>query len=381
MSKNLYDSAQSAVKTVHEEKPMQAAVCYEFGQPLVIEDLTIDPPQTGEVKVKLAATAICHSDVHLIRGEWGGDLPVVAGHESSGIVAEVGPGVTTVQPGDHVVVSLLRSCGRCFFCQSGAPYNCNGQFALQTESRLRNQHGQTIHHGIHTASFAEYTIVEQSQCVKIPNSVPLDCAALLACGVITGLGAVTNTAKIAPRSSVAVIGVGGVGLNSVQGAALSGARLVIAVDRLENKLAAARSFGATHGVNAAQEDAVQAVRKLTGDLGVDYAFVTVGSASAVSQAFEMIRPGGTVVVVGLPRSEDTVALNIHRLINERQVIGSPMGSTRLSVDVPRLVTLYQQGKLKLDELITRRYPLAQINEAIASMERGEALRNVIVFDK
>lgn len=360
---------------------MQAAVCYEFGQPLEIEELTIDPPQTGEVKVKLAATAICHSDVHLIRGEWGGDLPVVAGHESAGIVAAVGPGVNTVQPGDHVVVSLLRSCGRCFFCQTGSPYNCHGVFALQSESRLRNGRGQRVHHGINTASFAEYTIVEQSQCVKIPASVPLDCAALLACGVITGLGAVTNTAKIAPRSSVAVIGVGGVGLNSVQGAALAGARQVVAVDRLDNKLAAALSFGATHTVNATKEDAVPTVLKLTGDLGVDYAFVTVGSAAAVSQAFDMIRPGGTVVVVGLPRAEDTVALNIHRMVSERHLVGSPMGSTRLSVDVPRLVELYQQGKLKLAELISGRYPLAQINAAIESMERGEALRNVIVFDE
>ncbi len=358
---------------------MQAAVCYEFGKPLVVEDIVIDPPQAGEVKVKLAATAICHSDVHLIRGEWGGEVPVIAGHESAGIVDTVGEGVTNVQPGDHVVVSLLRACGRCFYCTTGAPYNCHGTFALDTQSRLRNANGEMIHHGIRTASFAEYAIVEQTQCVKIADDIPLDCAALLACGVITGLGAVTNTAKIAPRSSVAVIGVGGVGLNSIQGAALSGARLIIAVDLLDNKLAAARTFGATHTVNASQENAVNAVKTLSGGDGIDYAFVTVGNAAAVSQAFDMIRAGGSVVVVGLPKSSDTVALNIHRLIGERHVVGSPMGSTRLSVDVPRLVELYQQGKLKLDELITRRYPLEQINEAIESMERGEALRNVIMF--
>jgi len=358
---------------------MQAAVCYEFGKPLIVEDVVIDPPQAGEVKVKLAATAICHSDVHLIRGEWGGEVPVVAGHESAGIVEAVGEGVTNLQPGDHVVVSLLRSCGRCFYCTTGAPYNCHGTFALDTQSRLRNANGATIHHGIRTASFAEYTIVEQTQCVKIPAEIPLDCAALLACGVITGLGAVTNTAKIAPRSSVAVIGVGGVGLNSIQGAALSGARMIVAVDLLDNKLEAALTFGATHTVNASQADAVTAVKTLSGGDGVDYAFVTVGNAAAVSQAFDMIRAGGSVVVVGLPKSSDTVALNIHRLIGERHVVGSPMGSTRLSVDVPRLVELYQQGKLKLDELITQRYPLAEINAAIESMERGEALRNVIIF--
>lgn len=358
---------------------MKAAVCYAFDKPLVVEEVEIDPPQQGEVKVKLAATAICHSDVHLVRGEWGGDLPVVAGHESAGVIEAVGAGVTTVKPGDHVVVSLLRSCGRCFYCTTGAPYNCNGEFALNTQSRLRNQRGEKLHHGINTASFAEYTIVDQTQCVKIPDEIPLDCAALLACGVITGLGAVTNTAKIAPRSSVAVIGVGGVGLNSIQGAALSGARMIIAIDRLDNKLAAARTFGATHTVNATAEDAVQAVQQLTDSQGVDYAFVTVGNASAVTQAFEMIRSGGTVVVVGLPEAKATAAINIHRLIGERHIVGSPMGSTRLSVDAPRLVTLYQQGKLKLDELITKRYPLAEINEAITSMERGEALRNVIIF--
>lgn len=358
---------------------MKAAVCYAFGQPLRVEEVEIDPPQRGEVKVQLAATAICHSDVHLIRGEWGGEVPVVAGHESSGVIVEVGEGVTTVKPGDHVVVSLLRSCGRCFYCTTGAPYNCDGEFALNTQSRLRNQRGETLHHGINTASFAEYTIVEQSQCVKIPDEMPLDRAALLACGVITGLGAVTNTAKIAPRSSVAVIGVGGVGLNSIQGAALSGARKIIAVDRLDNKLVAARSFGATHTVNATQTDAVQAVKDLNDGKGVDYAFVTVGNANAVNQAFAMIRSGGSVVVVGLPEADATASINIHKLIGERHIVGSPMGSTRLSVDVPRLVELYQQGRLKLDELITRRYGLDQINEAIASMERGEALRNVIVF--
>jgi Zn-dependent alcohol dehydrogenase len=358
---------------------MKAAVCYEFGKPLVIEDLTIDPPQRNEVKVKLAATAICHSDVHLVRGEWGGELPVVAGHESSGVIAEVGEGVADLQAGDHVVVSLLRSCGRCVYCATGAPYLCNGVFALDTQSRLRNQRGEPIYHGIRTASFAEYAIVDQTQCVKIPTEIPLDSAALLACGVITGLGAVTNTARIVPRSSVAVIGVGGVGLNSIQGAALSGARMVIAIDLLDNKLAAAREFGATHTVNAKQEDVLATIQALTAQQGVDYAFVTVGNTLAVNQAFSLIRPGGMVVVVGLPEADATASVPIHNLVSERHVVGSPMGSTRLSVDVPRLVELYQQGKLKLDQLITRRYPLAEINEAIESMERGEALRNVLIF--
>jgi len=359
---------------------MKAAVCYEFGKPLVVEEVEIDPPQAGEVKIKLAATAICHSDVHFLRGEWGGQVPVIAGHESSGTVSALGPGVTGLQTGDRVVVSLLRSCGRCFHCTIGEPYLCDGEFALNTYSRVHTVHGQTIHQGLLTGSFAQYTIVDQSQCVKLPDAMPLDRAALLACGVITGLGAVTNTAHIAPRSSVAVIGVGGVGLNTVQGAALSGARQIIAVDVADAKLALARDFGATDVINAKAGDTVAAVMALTGGTGVDYAFVTVGSSSALDQGFSMIRTGGTTVVVGIPKFDEPAVLKVHHLIDGRKLIGSRMGSTHLSVDVPRLVAFYLQGKLKLDELITGRYGLSDINQALASSESGQALRNVILFD-
>lgn len=358
---------------------MKAAVCYEFGKPLVVEEITIDPPQRGEVKVKLAATAICHSDVHLIRGEWGGDLPVVPGHEAAGIVAEVGEGVRSLQPGDHVVVSLLRNCGRCLHCMTGAPYLCDADFALDTDTRLRNLRGEQLQRGDRTAAFAEYTVVHETQCVQVPTELPLTSTALLACGVITGVGAVVNTAKVPPGSSVAVIGVGGVGLNAVQGARIAGARSIIAVDLLENKLAAARTFGATDTVNATEHEPVETVRARNGGRGIDYVFVTVGSSRAVEQGFDMIRPGGMVVVVGLPPASATVALNVHHFWAERHVVGSPMGSTRLNVDVPWLVELYRQGRLKLDELVTRCYPLEEVNEAIESMERGEALRNVIVF--
>jgi Zn-dependent alcohol dehydrogenase len=260
------------------------------------------------------------------------------------------------------------------------PYICRGSFPLDTQSRLRNRKGDSLHHGIRTAAFAEYAIVHQTQVVKVPTELSLDSMALLACGVITGLGAVVNTAKIETGSHVAIIGVGGVGLNAVQGAALRGASQIIAVDLLDNKLAAARRFGATHTVNTAEQDAVKAVRDMTGGRGVDYAFVTVGNAKAGNQAFQMTRDGGTTVVVGLPEAGSNLALDIFQLVSERKVIGSPMGSTRFSVDVPRLVRLYQDGRLKLDELITARYPLAEINEAIESMERGEALRNVVVFE-
>jgi S-(hydroxymethyl)glutathione dehydrogenase/alcohol dehydrogenase len=363
-----------------KEGTMRAAVCYTFGQPLVVEEIDIDPPQAGEVKVRLAATAICHSDVHLLRGEWGGRTPVVAGHEAAGIVQEVGENVTLAQPGDRVVVSLLRSCGRCFYCTIGRPHMCEADYALNRESRLHDKRGQTIHHGIRTAAFAEYTIVDQSQIVRVPEDLPLDRAALLACGVITGVGAVINTAQVRPGSSVVVIGTGGVGLNAVQGAALAGAHPIIAIDILENKLAAARVFGATHTIDAARERApVERVRRLTAGRGADYVFVAVGSASAVAQGYEMIRPGGMEVVAGIPERGATLSLPIGTLVSERTVTGSSMGSTRLSVDVPRLVALYQAGRLKLDELITARYPLEQINEAIQAMEKGEALRNVIVF--
>lgn len=224
-------------------------------------------------------------------------------------------------------------------------------------------------------------MVDQSQVVRVPDDLPLDRAALLACGVITGLGAVVNTAQVRPGSSVVVIGIGGVGLNAVQGAVLAGATPIIAVDTLDHKLEAARSFGATHALAATRDDLAGAVRDLTGGRGADYVFVTVGSAAAAAQALQLTRRAGTVTLVGLPASGATVPLDIGKAVTrEQRVLGSSMGSTRLSVDVPRLVDLHRQGRLKLDELITARYPLERINDAIVSMERGEALRNVVVFE-
>jgi Zn-dependent alcohol dehydrogenase len=361
---------------------MKAAVCYAFDQPLVIEELDLDPPQTGEVKVRVAACAICHSDVHQIRGDWSAKLPLVAGHEASGVVEEVGPGVTNVKVGDHVVMSLLRSCGRCYYCSKGDTHLCEGVFALQTETRLHNRRGEPVVQSIKTAAFAEYAVVDQSQLVSIPKEIPLDSASLLACGVITGLGAVVNTARVHTGESVAVLGIGGVGLNALQGAYLSGAQPIIALDLLENKLQAARDFGATHTINVAQEaDPAGAVQALTGGRGVDYAFVTVGSPAAVAQALTLIRRGGALVLVGIPDDKATHPLLLAQSVwKEQRILSSSMGSTRYSVQVPQLVELYRQGRLKLDELVSRRYPLEEINEAIAAMERGEALRNVIVFE-
>lgn len=359
---------------------MKAAVCYEFGKPLVVEEIDMDPPQKGEVKVRLTATAICHSDIHSLRGDFRSNLPMVAGHESAGHVEEVGEGVILAKPGDGVVVSLLASCGQCRYCQSGLPHLCEADWPLKKESRLRNQKGQRLTAMGKVGGFAESVIVHQSQLVKIPQEMPMDRAALLACGVITGFGAVVNHARVKPLSSVVVIGTGGVGLNAVQGAAFSGASPIIAVDRLDNKLKAARAFGATHTINAGQEDAVKAVQQLTSGRGADYVFVTVGSAAAIGQGVSMSSRCGMTVIVGLPPAKESVSLSPFELVTgERTLSGCWMGTTRLSLDVPRLVALYQAGRLKLDELITGRYPLEQINQAIEAVEKGEALRNVIIF--
>lgn len=359
---------------------MKAAVCREFGQPLVIEAVTLDPPQTGEVRVRVAATAVCHSDVHRMRGDFGGSTPIILGHETAGVVEEVGPGVSGIQPGDRVVVSLLRSCGRCEHCQTGSPNLCDGYFALNSEHRLHDSQGQPIEQGIRVAGFAEQVVVDQSQLAPIPDEMSLETASLLACGVITGYGAAVNTAQVTSGSTVAVIGTGGVGLNAVQGAAVAGARRIFAIDLLANKLAAALTFGATDAINAGETDAVEALRDLTGGRGVDFVLITVGSSAAVEQALQMVRRGGTVVVAGIPSLAARVSLPIRDfVITGGRLLGSYVGSTRLQVDLPKLIEHYERGNLLLDELITGRYPLEQINEAVESMERGEALRNVIVF--
>lgn len=360
---------------------MKAAVCYEYGKPLVIEDVDISPPKKGEVKVRLAATAICHSDIHVLRGEIPMELPTIGGHESSGYVEEVGEGVTTVKPGDPVVVTLLVSCGKCLFCTTGRPHMCEAEWERNTKSPYHNQKGEMLYQMFRTGTFAEYSIVDESQLAKIPEDMPLDSASLLACGVITGFGAVVNRAKPEVMSSNVIIGAGGVGLNSVQGAAISGGYPVIAVDITDSKLEAARTFGATHTVNSKKVDAIETVKEMTGGRGADYVFVTVGSAEAMRQGFSMVGPRGTMVMVGLPQFKDKISFSAFEFIGpERTLTGSFMGTTTFKTDAPKLVALYQAGILKLDELITARYPLEQINEAIESVERGEALRNVIVFE-
>ncbi len=342
--------------------------------------MTLEPPHRGEVRVRLAATAICHSDIHLIRGEWGGAPPVIAGHESAGVVEEIGEGVTTVKAGDRVIVSLLRSCGRCDYCLTGASQHCNGTFALDTENRIRNLRGEIVRQGINVGGFAEYAVVDQSQLVRVPDDMNLETAALLACGVITGFGAAVNTGGVTQRSTVVVIGTGGVGLNAIQGAAVAGARQIIAVDLLDAKLEAAVRFGATDTINASKQNTIDEINKLTNGQGADFALVTVGSSSAIQESFNMVRTGGTIVIAGLPPVDAAVTLpTFSFVVTGKRLLGSLMGSTRLQVDVPILMDHYQRGNLLLDELISQRYPLDKINEAIESTERGEALRNVIVF--
>jgi S-(hydroxymethyl)glutathione dehydrogenase/alcohol dehydrogenase len=360
---------------------MKAAVCYEFGKPLVVEDVELAPPGKGEVKVRLAATAICHSDIHDIKGELPGPLPFVGGHESAGYVEEVGPDVKNVKVGDPVVVTLLSSCGTCFYCITGLPHLCEARFSRKPEVRLRNKKGQPLAQRGGVAGFAQYVLVNESQIMIAPKKMPLDRAALLACGVITGFGAVVNRAQVKPFRSVIVVGTGGVGINAIQGAAYSGAYPIIAVDVLDTKMKTAIDFGATHTINAKRDDAVEAVRQLTSGRGADYVFITVGSVAAIRQGLSMSGPRGTTVVIGLPPVKDMLSLSPLELVGaEKTLTGGYMGSTNLKVDIPRLIALYQTGRLKLDEIITGRYPLERINEAIESTERGEALRNVIMFE-
>ncbi len=359
---------------------MKAAVCYEFGKPLVIEEVDLLPTPPGEVRVKIAAVAICHSDIHGIRGQFDMELPGLSGHEAAGHVVEVGKGVKSIKVGDTVVVTGESSgCGHCLNCMNGYTTFCENRKIPKPD--VYNKKGQLIARAIGTlGQFAEYTNVMEDQVVKIADDMPLDRACLLACAVITGFGAAVNRAKVRPFDSVAVIGTGGVGLNAIQGAAFSGGFPVIAVDILDNKLEAARTFGATETVNSAKvKDPVKAVKDLTGGRGVDFVFMTVGNADAVRQGFSMLGVRGMMVIVGIAGGNLAAFHPSEFIHNETMMTGAKMGSSRIDIDIPRLAALYKAGKLKLDELITGRYPMEQINEAIEAVERGEALRNIIIL--
>jgi S-(hydroxymethyl)glutathione dehydrogenase/alcohol dehydrogenase len=358
---------------------LKAAVCYEYPK-FVIEEVDIDPPEKDGVKVRVAAAAICHSDLHQVRGEHGGELPAIGGHEVAGIIEEVGEDVTSVKPGDHVVASSQTSgCGRCINCTLGLHHMCTNRRFVK--NRHHNKKGQSIGAmGGRVAGFAEYTTLAETQVVKIPDEMPLDRASLLACGVITGFGAVVNRAQVKPHSSVVVVGCGGVGLNAIQGAVFCGGHPVIAVDVLDNKLEAARVFGATHTVNSAKvEDPIKAVQELTSGRGADYVILTAagGGTELNRQSFLMSGPRGMMVMVGMTGGE--LGINRMHFGAERMLTSSTMGSIGLGIFIPRLVSLYQAGRLKLDELITGRISLEQINEGMDALERGEALRTIIMF--
>ncbi|WP_025898630.1 Zn-dependent alcohol dehydrogenase [Sneathiella glossodoripedis] len=360
---------------------MKAAICREFAKPLSVEDVELGPPLENEVRVRLAACAICHSDITYMDGGWGGQLPLVLGHEAAGVVEETGAAVQSVSVGDRVLVTLIRSCGHCASCESAEPFLCAEDFASDQRVRLSDAQGQVLGQGLKCGAFAEEVVVDQSQVVAIPDTIPLDAASLLSCGVITGFGAVANTAKLSFGSSAVVIGCGGVGLNAVQGAALLGAQPVIAVDLVADKLSAAAQFGADIQINAKEDNAAQKVREATGG-GADYVFVAAGSSHAVASALEMLGPSGTLVLVGMPPTGDKVAVEAGDVAGAGQkILGSKMGSTRLRVDIPKLVMLYEQGRLKLDELISGRYPLEDINTAIDEVRADKALRNVIILDE
>jgi Zn-dependent alcohol dehydrogenase len=360
---------------------VKAAVCREFGAPLTIEELVLREPHPDEVLVRVAATAVCHSDIHDINGDFGGGLPFVGGHETAGRVEEVGEAVDTVRPGDPVVVSLLESCGACRYCLTGRSYFCESKVTYDVRGTLTDSEGGEVIQKARVGGFAEQVLVHRSQLVKVPADLPLDVACLLSCGVTTGFGAVVNRVQVPPLSGVVVIGAGGVGVNALQGALTCGACPIVAVDLLESKLERAREFGATHTVNAAAAEPVAAVKELTGGRGADYVFVTVGSTAALQQAIAMLAKRGTAVMVGLPPATDpAVTLPAAELaLTEKSVTGGFMGSICPQVDIPALVGLYQAGRYKLDELITGRYSLERINEALESSARGEALRNVILF--
>ncbi len=359
---------------------MQAAVCRVFNEPLVIEEVELAPPGPGEVEVELRACAICHSDIHYLEGAWGGVLPAVYGHEAAGVVRACGEGVEDLAPGDHVVVTLIRSCGHCYYCARGEETACEHDFPLAQRTPLSDAMGRPLHQGMGTAAFAERVVVDQTQLARIGEDLPFDVASLLACGVITGVGAVSNTAAVPAGSSVVVIGAGGVGLNTVQGARLVGAAPIIALDLVAEKRTSALAFGATDVLDPLAVDSVTAVRDLTDGRGADFVFVTVGSKVAIEQGVALLRPGGSLVIVGMPATGVTIDLDPGNLASLGQrVLGSKMGSSRIDIDIPRLEALYRRGDLRLDELISGRYPLSAINEAIADVRRGKALRNVIVF--
>ncbi len=351
------------------------------GELVIIDDLELDEVTPREVRIKTSAAGVCHSDLHYMQGLYKTRLPTVVGHEAAGVVVEVGRDVTYVKPGDHVVTVLSVFCGTCEFCLSGQLTQCRkrGTRRGRGQTQRLQRQGQDVSQFLDVSAFAEEMLVHENAVVKVDKSLPLDRAALLGCAVLTGLGAVFRTARVRGGSTVAVIGAGGVGLNVVQGARLAGAKRVIAIDQVDSKLELAKSFGATDVVNASQEDPIKSVQDITGD-GVDYAFEAIGLKPTTEQAFAMLRPGGTAVVVGMIPLGTNIELPGVDFMFEKKIVGSLMGSNNFRVDIPTYVDMYLQGRLKLDELVSERVGLEDINQAFAQMQEGAVARSVVVFD-
>ncbi len=364
---------------------IRAAVLYGAHQPFTIENLDLQPPQEGEVLVKVRAVGVCHSDWHIVSGATSHPMPVVPGHEGAGIVEAVGPGVTTIEVGDHVSLNWAPSCGSCFYCLHSQPNLCSSYVAavwagtmLDRTTRL-SKDGRPVFHFSALACFAERTVVPQQCCIPLPKNVPFAVSALIGCAVTTGVGAVLNTAKVPPESSVVVFGVGGVGLSIVMGAKLAGASSIIAVDRSDEKLKTALVFGATHGLVSDDTD-VSRIQALTDGRGADYVFEAVGIPEVQEKCLYGARPGGVVVLAGIsPMGSATNLPGAVLTRQEKTVMGSYYGSSNPVVDFPKYAEFYTQGLLDLDRLITKTYSLDQINEAYADLLSGKVARGVIVF--
>ena len=347
-------------------------------EPHCVEGVVVDPPGPGEVRVAVEATAICHSDLFFMGGKWGDYTPSVFGHETAGVVTDVGDGVDDMSPGGRVVITLIRSCGTCAFCARGMHTFCRTPFALDGATRVHTPAGEPLSQGLKVAGFAGSVVVDRSQAVAVPDEMAPEVACLLACGVITGFGAVTRTADIEAGCSVAVVGAGGVGLNAVQGARVRGAGHIVAVDLEPSKLAAAGRFGATH--TARPDEARGVIDDLTDGRGSDYVFVTAGSGRAIDTGMTLLSPGGALVVVGMPPNGVTTEIELGYLAGAGQrILGSKMGSSIPAEDIPALVELYRDGRLLLDELVTSTFPLEGFAKAAAEVQAGAALRNVITF--
>ncbi|MFT3863793.1 MAG: Zn-dependent alcohol dehydrogenase [Solirubrobacterales bacterium] len=366
---------------------MRAAVFREVGAPLEIEELEIAEPAAGEVLVRLAASGVCHSDFHIVVGEWEAiPRPVVLGHEGAGTVVEVGDGVDHVGVGDQVVLSWSPNCGRCRYCISGRPQLCElaEQTAYQSvmfdgTTRLRRGE-ESIHSFMTVGSFGEYAVVPASGAIAIGEDLPLDRAALVGCAIATGWGAAVNTVTISPGMSAAVIGCGGVGLSALQGAANCSALPLIAIDTNDSKLELARKLGSTHVVNPEREDPAQVVEAITRGRGVDFAFEAIGTGATIEQATELLGPGGTAVLIGQPPDGVKVSVDPFRMTDrEHSIVGTNYGSCNPAIDFPRILGLYRAGSIDLDSMVSRRIGIEEINDALDAIRRREEVRSVIVY--